>query len=306
MEEVNNNIEQKASNPWQDRDSIGFFKAIGLTIKQVLLKPGQFFDNLVAQDSIKEAFLFYYVVSWSIVVLSMIVDGFLKPEKHGVLSILFVSIFALVLVPIMAFVGTGFMHLGVMLLGVKGGFKGTFNVLAYNSSSGIFYLIPFIGPIIGGIWGIIVGVIGFKRVHKFSTVRATIAYCYLFILVFIIAFFAALIIPNIIRARLAANDAVAKEAVKIISSSIESYAKANNGAYPMYESVLTSGQTPYLTREYDNETINGYKYLLEFDSEDYKVIAKPETCWVTGSKIITVNKGGTVKEEECEKLKEDK
>ena len=144
MEEVNNNIEQKASNPWQDRDSIGFFKAIGLTIKQVLLKPGQFFDNLVAQDSIKEAFLFYYVVSWSIVVLSMIVDGFLKPEKHGVLSILFVSIFALVLVPIMAFVGTGFMHLGVMLLGGKGGFKGTFNVLAYNSSSGIFYLIPFI------------------------------------------------------------------------------------------------------------------------------------------------------------------
>ena len=74
----------------------------------------------------------------------------------------------------------------------------------------------------------------------------------------------------------------------------------------MSESVLTSGQTPYLTREYDNETINGYKYLLEFDSEDYKVIAKPETCWVTGSKIITVNKGGTVKEEECEKLKEDK
>ena len=123
-------------------------------------------------------------------------------------------------------------------------------------------------------------------------------------LVLIISFlFAATAATIILRARAIANDAAAKETVKSISIAIEKYARANNGKYPMSESDLIDERGLYLSKYYGNKPISGYRYLLELDADSYRVVAKPESCKATGTKVITAIEGGVIKEEECESSK---
>ena len=83
-----------------------------------------------------------------------------------------------------------------------------------------------------------------------------------------------------------------------ISDAIETYAKANNGKYPISEFELVNGNAPYLTESYSNQIIHNYRFLLELNSDSYRVVAKPEKCGFRG-KIITAVTGGVVQEEEC-------
>jgi len=115
----------------------------------------------------------------------------------------------------------------------------------------------------------------------------------------IFALLAAIAIPNFLRARLVANEASAKATVRTISTAIESYSSANNGQYPMSEHALVDGNLPYLSKSYDNQVINGYRYLLELNDNSYRVVAKPETCGTTGTKVIAVETGGVMQEKEC-------
>ena len=60
------------------------------------------------------------------------------------------------------------------------------------------------------------------------------------IVVAIIALLAAIAIPNLLRARLTANESAAQATLRTISTALETYAAAHNGAYPTDESNLTN------------------------------------------------------------------
>ncbi len=302
MDNISNNTTQKVSNPWQDRASIGFFKAMWETIKYVLLKPGEFFDNLEIQKSLKETYLFYFVIYSCANIISLVIAMLLKPVSNGMFVFISAALFMLLFVSIGIFITSGIWHLWIMILGGKGGFKGTFNVLAYSSAStSIFLIIPFIGGAISGIWGIIVGVKGFKRVHNFTTARAIFAYFNIIVIIFAIGILAAIAIPNILKARMNVNNATAETTVKAISTAIETYRAANNGMYPKAEDELISANPPYLSQAYDNKEIAGHKYLLELNTTSYKIVAKPISCGTTGTNIITVGTDGILQEETCNK-----
>ena len=65
------------------------------------------------------------------------------------------------------------------------------------------------------------------------------------IVVAIIALLAAIAIPNLLRARMTSNDALAKATLRAMSTAAESYSSANNGNYPGNESSLTAATPPY-------------------------------------------------------------
>lgn len=109
----------------------------------------------------------------------------------------------------------------------------------------------------------------------------------------------AIILPSISGARGAANKQAATASVRTISNALETYATAHNGKYPMSESALVDGDVPYLSKLYDNQIIHGYRYLLELNTDSYKVVAKPEKCVNKWTKVITAVTGGLIKEEEC-------
>ena len=84
------------------------------------------------------------------------------------------------------------------------------------------------------------------------------------IVVAIIALLAAIAIPNLLRAKMTSNDALAKATLRAISTAAESYGTSNNGAYPTSESALTGATPPYLNTAYCANSVGtglaGYKY----------------------------------------------
>lgn len=285
----------KESIPWTNRRKLGFVAAAWQTIKQVLFKPGEFFSNLVIEDSYAEPLYFYLIITIPVVSISMIYAIlFNKGKNVSVPSLLFFLVFSLLGI----FIVTALLHLGVLLFRGKGGFKGTFNILAYASATNIFCIIPFIGGIISWIWGIVVGVIGVKRIHKLSTIKALFAYWF-FPLVFVVLLVITIAIPSLSRARLAANEEIAKAKVQMIATAVESYASNNNGEYPEDEYDLRFSGQAYLKESYNNKTINGYTYSLNLNPERYEITATPSGCGSTGIKIFKAEKDKEFSEESC-------
>ena len=113
------------------------------------------------------------------------------------------------------------------------------------------------------------------------------------IVVAIIALLAAIAIPNLLRARLNANDAAAKASLQALVTAIESYAAAE-GEYPTDQDNLTSANPKYL-----NEGIvgvnnkHGYDFADDgsWDATGYSVSANATNCNVSGSKDYTVTTG---------------
>ncbi|MDD5130352.1 MAG: YIP1 family protein [Candidatus Omnitrophica bacterium] len=295
MENTGTNISQGSQIPWQDRKNLGTGKAIIDTIKYVLFKPNDFFSNLTVKDSLAEPYIFYLIVSLATGIIGGAIQILFKQNENLTPFMLVILILIGSLLGI--FITSAVIHLSVMLVGGKGGFKGTFNVLAYNASSAIFSVIPFIGQVIAGIWGIVIGVKGFKKVHNLNTLRAVIAYFGIFFIIAIIALMAAIAIPNLIRARRVANDASAKATVRMISTAVETYSVANNGGYPISEYDLKKGG--YISEYYDKNTKHGYSYAIRLDSDGYEITANPQTCGTTGTKVFVVSSRGDLTETDC-------
>ena len=70
------------------------------------------------------------------------------------------------------------------------------------------------------------------------------------IVVAIIALLAAIAIPNLLRAKMTSNDALAKATLRAMSTAAESYGTANNGNYPGHETALTGATPPFLNTAY--------------------------------------------------------
>lgn len=290
---------QKQPVPWAKKKEIGFFNALWKTIKQVLFQPGDFFENLEIKGSYSEPFLFYFIVVTSATTISFLLQVFLYKKSPSQL-LLFITFLLIVLG---LYIGSALLHLCVLLFGGKGGFKGTFNVLAYKAATSIFSIIPVIGMFIAGAWDIVVGVIGFKRIHKLNTVRAVFAYFGFPIVIvpMILALLAAIAIPNLLRARIVANESAALATVRTIATAMETFQSVNN-RYPMDELELKYANPPYLEKTYNNQTLAGYNYSVNLNvKEGYVITAKPSTCYETGVKIFKISRGGELSQEDCRK-----
>ena len=173
--------------PWEQREELGFFEGILLTIKGVLFNPKQFFKHMAPDSKIKDAIGFAVILSSFLVVLSLLgelllgLDGLkILYNVHDALQTLIVAIGAIVggMVGtiVSAIVGTAITHLLLTLLRAgSGNFKSTLKIILYCSSASIFMLIPYIGPVISCIWSLICSVIGIKEVRNTSYGRVILA-----------------------------------------------------------------------------------------------------------------------------------
>ena len=116
------------------------------------------------------------------------------------------------------------------------------------------------------------------------------------IVVAIIALLAAIAIPNLLRAKMTSNDALAKATLRAMSTAAESYGTANNGNYPPSESALTGATPPYLNTAYcANSPIAGYNYnCAGMSTGGYTIKATPVAVGSTGSTVETITTGGVL------------
>ena len=114
------------------------------------------------------------------------------------------------------------------------------------------------------------------------------------IVVAIIALLAAIAIPNLLRAKLSANDALAKATIRSLSTGSESYATAQNGNYPLNITSLTGASPAYLNTAYCGQTISGYAYACTFAVASYTIAATPVTVGTSGTTTYTITTGGVM------------
>ncbi len=192
---------------WEDRKNIGFFSSLWQTWVQVMFSPQEFFARMPISGGIGAPLSFAIILGMLSLILglpsSMITQAPMLEEgsvlfQGGLESFLKFSLILLLFSPIWIsifyFILGGIFHLGVLILGGRGGYEGTFRVLTYCASANVFQGIPFIGGLISGIYGLILTVLGFKNVHNFSTARAIFAILFPIIIFFLFIAFTILLV----------------------------------------------------------------------------------------------------------------
>ena len=74
-------------------------------------------------------------------------------------------------------IGSGIIHLCLMMVGgVRQPYEATLRVLGYaQGSTAWLQVIPFLGPLVGGIWALVIEVIGLAQAHEIPTSKALLA-----------------------------------------------------------------------------------------------------------------------------------
>ncbi|MFA5100277.1 MAG: prepilin-type N-terminal cleavage/methylation domain-containing protein [Candidatus Omnitrophota bacterium] len=113
------------------------------------------------------------------------------------------------------------------------------------------------------------------------------------IVVAIIALLAAIAIPNLLRARLAANESAAIAALKTLASAAHTF-RAGNPSYPEGFANLTSAVPPYIDSVLGSGTKQGYSFDFTGDADGFEASACASTYQSTGVRCFYVNTSGVI------------
>lgn len=115
------------------------------------------------------------------------------------------------------------------------------------------------------------------------------------IVVAIIALLATIALPNLVRARIQANQSSAQATLKTISSSLENYYALNN-QYPPETTTLVGATPPYLNSDYFAAAKNGFSYTATVLSPySYHISAVPISSNL-GIHSYTISTGSILEE----------
>ncbi|MBU4304256.1 MAG: prepilin-type N-terminal cleavage/methylation domain-containing protein [Candidatus Omnitrophica bacterium] len=121
------------------------------------------------------------------------------------------------------------------------------------------------------------------------------------IVVAIIAMLAALAIPNLMRARLTANEAVVQGTLKTVASACENYRAAEVWhRCPLNLAALTTADPAFLDSTVDTATSgvpkNGYNFIYtRINGQQYICCAVPDAYGVSGTRTFAINESGVLR-----------
>jgi predicted Zn finger-like uncharacterized protein len=205
--------------PWEN-PGFGSFSAFFGTIKEVLFRPSDFYTNMPVAGGLKPPLIFglifgsvgvilslFWSVFWSIITfnygLANLPDldlGSLLPiSAHPIAAVAvlmgcipFLVVFSLLIWSVVTHI------LLALVLGNKSGFEATFRVLSYSLAASLFYIIPFLGGLLAGLWGLVLEVVGLSRAHGIGLFRVIFAVLFLPALLGILAMIALLMASGLI------------------------------------------------------------------------------------------------------------
>ena len=91
----------------------------------------------------------------------------------------------------------------------------------------------------------------------------------------LIGILVSILIPNMLRSRMYANENATQATLRSFASACENYASYYGGFYPSTCGNLTSPRPPFFGYDIDDKTIDGYIFNVEFGGNNYTVTATP-------------------------------
>ncbi len=115
------------------------------------------------------------------------------------------------------------------------------------------------------------------------------------IVITIVALLAMIAMPNLIKAKIQANESSAQATLRTISSSLENYYALNN-EYPPDTTSLVTAAPPYLNADYFSTGRNGFTYVTDVLAPySYYISAVPISS-STGTHSYTISTGSVLEE----------
>lgn len=149
------------------------------TAKGALLDPATTFRNMRREGGLANPLVYYLIGGLFLVLSQAIWSGLgMNPMGRGMpAGLLAVLLFGACYVVAIVFIGSGITHVMLMLLGgAKYPYETTFRTFAYAQGSALpIAIIPFCGGIIGGVWALVVYIIGLSQTQEISTGKAAAA-----------------------------------------------------------------------------------------------------------------------------------
>jgi len=159
-------------------------------IRKVLFEPSKFFTNLKKEKGIKEAFIYFALLSAVNTLLAAIVAhlGFIYfpnifdiPNLYQLTNygpqpdfVWFIGFYLFWLA--LSFVAAGLLHLWIKILGGKGDYTKTYQLYAYSRTPDrILGWIPFVG-FLSWLYSLALIIIGTQKVHGVERKRAYLMY----------------------------------------------------------------------------------------------------------------------------------
>ena len=176
------------SFPWPPRHDRGFIASFAATWRESTFQPQRFYRAMPA-DGLWPAALYYLLIGiiaegarlfWGNIFAMLGVSGYFAAFGNGevptaaerLANFLFSPIWLLAAL----FLASAVIHLMVlMLVPDRRPFTATARVLAFSYSPLLFTVVPFVGSAVGGIWSVVLAVIGVREVHRTTTGRAIAA-----------------------------------------------------------------------------------------------------------------------------------
>ncbi|MBI2194631.1 MAG: YIP1 family protein [Planctomycetes bacterium] len=166
----------RGPSPWEEGPSVG---SLFRTVRLVLFSPSEFFSKLKVQGEGHWSFL--VALGWPSAALGAILSRVLGLESYGrgeleTGMLIGVLVFAPLLLLLGVAIGGAVVHLFLRIFGAANSKIGaTYRVQVFAQSVLVFNWIPIVGPVVGGIWGLVLNVIGLKHMHNTSYGRVIAA-----------------------------------------------------------------------------------------------------------------------------------
>jgi hypothetical protein len=166
------------------------------TTRQVLTGPGAFFRAMPVSGGLGSPLLYAVVIGWLGLAAAAFYQAVFRsvvgsswgalgdqPEIAALLGWVegwagFVAqvVFGGVFVVIGVFLAAGIIHLLLLLLGgARRDFEATFRVVSFAQATSILFLVPFCGQLVGGIWCLVLYVLGLAEAHQIGHGKAAAA-----------------------------------------------------------------------------------------------------------------------------------
>ncbi len=288
---------------WEDsKDTLGFVKALPSLSFNILFKPVAFFKELTLSGPIdikkrlSRGVFFAFIFGY----LKLFVDlSFLSGDVQNYPLFFLRPVINFVMT--LALVTTAIK----LILGFDKLLVPAFLVVCYRSVAEIFYFIPFLGPLLAGVWGIALLAVGVKEAYYTSMVKSVLAAVLMPFIMLLFIFLSlgpvanrivVALYPEAQRQVVKLNDMNAYLYVSSIATGAKAY-KKDLGFYPSHLGALKKYLGGAVTEDVtDPNNATGYIYeYTRVSEEHFTLLARPFKNLYSGRFVFYTDETGVVR-----------